>query len=489
MADLLPPELLQQQQELTRQQRMAELLMGQGMQQPQGQMVSGRYVAPSFFQYAAPLAQMYASKSIGEESDKKSRDLAKALRGRYADELTQYQSLMNGKEVLAPEQAGPALNAQGQAVPIERSTIRTAPDAQAANLFAATAYNPALQAVGMKKLTEGPKWEKAEYTDEKTGKTRQGVINVNSSDPISTFQVGGVKPEMTAYERQSLNLRGADQALAQQRFNFETGGGGPVGGGGAGVPAPMIGGQTAGGQMPQAPGQYQTINPGSPILARGQQQPMQPPMQPQAQPQGGIPPMPRFNSKAEQDIWVAEQKTKADLRAKAADALPTALATAEGGIKAIDGLIGDTTVDAKGNLVYGKTAPHAGFKGSVGASGIGSLFGATGFIPGTDNTDFKQRFKQIEGKSFLEAIGSLRGTGQITEIEGAKATAAINRMSLAQSEKEFVIAANELRDVMKKGYAAAQQRAGTRPTPLPGNLGGGAVPQLRFDLTTGEWVR
>lgn len=481
MADLLPPELLQQQQELTRQQKMAELLMGQGMQQPQGQMVSGRYVAPSFFAMAAPLAQMYASKSIGEESDKKSRDLAKALRGKYAEELTQYQDLMNGKEVLAPEQAGPAINAQRQAVPMDRQMIRTAPDANAANLFAATAYNPALQAAGTKKLTEGPKWQNAEYVDEKTGKTRQGVINVNSADPISTFQVGGVKPDMTNYERASLNLRAADTRLAQDRFNFDTGNG-PVSGGGVGY----------GGGAPSAPAgpaNYQTVNPGSPILARGQQPGMpQPGMQQPGMPQqGGIPPMPRFNSKAEQEVWVADQKNKADLRAKAADALPTALATAEGGIKAIDGLIGDTTVDAKGNLVYGKVAPHPGFKGTVGASGIGSLFGATGFIPGTDNTDFKQRFKQIEGKSFLEAIGSLRGTGQITEIEGAKATAAINRMSLAQSEKEFVTAANELRDVMKKGYASAQQRAGFSPAPMPGNLGGGA-PVLRFDPLKNEWL-
>jgi hypothetical protein len=62
----------------------------------------------------------------------------------------------------------------------------------------------------MKEVTKGPKWEKAEYTDEKTGKTRQGVIDVNSSNPISTFQVGGVKPEMSAYERASLNMRGAE---------------------------------------------------------------------------------------------------------------------------------------------------------------------------------------------------------------------------------------------------------------------------------------
>ena len=76
----LPPEILQQQQALNRQQQMAQLLMQQGMQQPSGQMVSGRYVAPSFFQYAAPLAQLYAGKSIGEKAEKEQLDLS----NRYA---------------------------------------------------------------------------------------------------------------------------------------------------------------------------------------------------------------------------------------------------------------------------------------------------------------------------------------------------------------------------------------------------------------------
>ena len=69
LAGNLPPEILQQQQALTRQQQMAQLLMQQGMQQPQGQMVSGRYVAPSFFQYAAPLLQTYLGSRLAEKTD------------------------------------------------------------------------------------------------------------------------------------------------------------------------------------------------------------------------------------------------------------------------------------------------------------------------------------------------------------------------------------------------------------------------------------
>jgi hypothetical protein len=249
----LPPELFAQQQQLNRQQQMAQMLMQQGGQQPQGQMVSGRYVAPSFFQNVLPLAQMYAGTRMAEKGDKKALDLAAALRTRYGDELSQYQNLMNPKPTLAPEQAGPMMNQQGQAMPIPREMVQGTPDRQAANLFAASAYNPALQAVGMKNLTQGPKWEKASFTDEKTGKTREGVIDTNSPDPIGSFQIGGVKPEMSAYEKASLNLRAGDQAISSANLMFNTGmtaGGVPAGmPTGAPMTAPM-GNTSAAGGMP-----------------------------------------------------------------------------------------------------------------------------------------------------------------------------------------------------------------------------------------------
>jgi hypothetical protein len=241
----LPPELFAEQQQLNRQQQMAQALMQQGQQQPQGQMVSGRYVAPSFFQNVLPLAQMYAGTRLAEKGDKKALDLAAALRQRYGDELSQYQNLMNPKQ---SELAGPTPTG----APLMTQNV---PDRQGANLFAATAYNPALQAVGMKNLTQGPKWEKASFTDEKTGRTREGVFDANSPDPIGSFQIGGVKPEMSAYERASLNLRAGDQAISSANLMFNTGmtaGGVPAGmPTGAPMNAPM-GNVPAAGGMPMA---------------------------------------------------------------------------------------------------------------------------------------------------------------------------------------------------------------------------------------------
>jgi len=82
----LPPEIMQQQQALNRQQQMAQLLMQQGQSMPSGQMVSGRYVAPSFFQYAAPLAQMYAGTRLAEKGDKAMADLLRSIQtGKQAE--------------------------------------------------------------------------------------------------------------------------------------------------------------------------------------------------------------------------------------------------------------------------------------------------------------------------------------------------------------------------------------------------------------------
>jgi hypothetical protein len=121
LAGNLPPEIMQQQQALNRQQQMAQLLMQQGQQQPQGQMVSGRYVAPSFFQYATPLAQMYAGTRLAEKGEKAALDLAAKLRETQSKEIEQFGELMKT-------------------------------DPAAAYRLAAQSYVPELRATGVKKM-------------------------------------------------------------------------------------------------------------------------------------------------------------------------------------------------------------------------------------------------------------------------------------------------------------------------------------------------
>jgi len=127
----VPPEILQQQQALNRQQQMAQLLMQQGLQQPQGQMVSGRYVAPSFFQNIAPLAQLYVGQKIADRSDKQLLDLAEQLRKGKDQETQAIMEQLKPREVQT-EMAGPYAGN----VPMPVATQTLPPNIQAATNLA-----------------------------------------------------------------------------------------------------------------------------------------------------------------------------------------------------------------------------------------------------------------------------------------------------------------------------------------------------------------
>jgi len=83
------PEL----QDVSRQRKLAELLLAKGLQQPQGQMISGHYVAPSWTQQLAPMANVLAGQAIGERADTKQTELASALRQKQTQQIEQYGEL------------------------------------------------------------------------------------------------------------------------------------------------------------------------------------------------------------------------------------------------------------------------------------------------------------------------------------------------------------------------------------------------------------
>lgn len=159
------------------------------------------------------------------------------------------------------------------------------------------------------------------------------------------------------------------------------------------------------------------------------------------------------------------------------------ISRAEEGTRLIDELIGKR--DSKtGQLLKGEKT-HPGFHNAVGATW---LPGAR-FIDGTDAASFMSRFNQIKGASFLEAYEFLKGGGAITEKEGDKGTDAINRMSIATSEDEFIRAAMDLQDVVRSGVAKAQARAaqaGGRGGAggAPAAAGGGGAPAAAGGVDT-----
>jgi hypothetical protein len=439
-AGTLPPELFAQQQQLNRQQQMAQLLMQQGQQMPQGQMVSGRFVPTSFFQNITPLVQTFAGTKMAERGDKQALDLAAQLRKRYSDELSQYQDLMNPKQT---ELAGPTPTG----TPLMTQNV---PDRQAANLFAATAYNPALQALGMKRLTEGPKWEKAELPNP-DGSIRKGWVDYNAANPLSTFVEGGTKPAFTSLEA--------------ARFQYDTGMRLPTGAP-ANAPMNMPAGNMPVNAMPAG---------GAPAMPSGAM-PNQIPVA------GGGGMSPAAMSAANKEIFVDVEKR----RRENLENSPKVLATINDTLRNVDDLIGDArvikdskgkekidyTITKDGKQIQGRK-PQAGFDYAVGAG-----LPKWAVMGGSDTAGFLTRLDQIKDKTFLQAFESLKGGGQITQIEGEKATSALNRMNTAQSEVEFIKAAREFEENLRTGMELAKKKAGL-PT--------GGTAKLRWNPNTNSW--
>jgi hypothetical protein len=172
---------------------------------------------------------------------------------------------------------------------------------------------------------------------------------------------------------------------------------------------------------------------------------------------------PAFQQRMSAARTVGQKAAEGNVAAQ--QALPRAISGAEEGIRLIDELIGKRD-PSTGKLVEG-SKPHPGFQNAVGATWLPGIR----FVPGTDAAGFMSRFDQIKGASFLEAFESLKGGGAITEKEGQKGTDAINRMSISTDEKEFVRAAMDLQDVIRKGVANAQRRAGGAGGAVPGGAG------------------
>ena len=125
----LPPELYAQQQALNRQQQMATLLMQQGQQQPQGQMVSGRYVPTSFFQNLQPIANMLTGAYLAKQGDTKAAELAKQLREGRTSAEEKIINKMVGTPAQATELAGPYTNQMPMPVAVQPAVAPDLPGA------------------------------------------------------------------------------------------------------------------------------------------------------------------------------------------------------------------------------------------------------------------------------------------------------------------------------------------------------------------------
>lgn len=447
MADLTEQQLLSTDPEvlgLQRQRALANLLTGQAFNAPQGQIISGRYVKPSGFQQALPMINAAIGTASNANLDTKSQEMAQRLR---EEGITEAQAITEAQK-------------KGN----------TAAYIQA--LRGRTPVSQGMATILQKQLLEGPEWKEAKLP-QADGSELHGWVNVKSQNPLATFVQGATKPAYTPLE--------AD------KYFYETGNRPP-------------GYQVAPQNAPVKPVQQNAPSqPSLPMSNRVSTQTM--PISNQnsnlalASTNNAVPVSamnrpgmsPKMAQEAGKDVYVAAEKQRQeDLRA-----LPGALEQANVAIKTIDEMIGDARLNDKGEIVYqkydpvskkwveGKT-PHGGFENYVGATWLPGMR----FIEGSDAASFEPLYKAIKGQAFLDAFQRLKGGGQITEIEGQKATEALLKLDKAQNEKDFIKYAREFQENLQRGMELAKNKAGvSKEYKSPVNQ-----TPLRWNPQTNSWV-
>ncbi|XOK11617.1 hypothetical protein ACI6PO_00515 [Agrobacterium tumefaciens] len=132
-------------------------------------------------------------------------------------------------------------------------------------------------------------------------------------------------------------------------------------------------------------------------------------------------------------------------------ALPKVEEAANNMLSTIDSLSNDPYLDSMVGSVQGKWLPNMS----------------------SDAARVQSKMDQIGGQSFLQAYNALRGGGQITEVEGRKATEAMARLNTAQTEKDYREALAELRGIVATGVSRARAAAqGSNPAPAQTSTGG-----------------
>lgn len=156
--------------------------------------------------------------------------------------------------------------------------------------------------------------------------------------------------------------------------------------------------------------------------------------------------------------------------------------------------------DAEATIgVINQIRAHPGLKHAVGLGWLNPLK----FAPGTEAHNFMVLADQAQGKVFAQAYETLKGGGQITEIESQKAEQAIARMETSQSVPEYMAALEDFEDAVRAGYDILLKQAAGEfevDTPLtaraPREGEPGFTEETAIDATTldekppaGTWVR
>jgi hypothetical protein len=431
MANLMPGEYnlpatdAAQVEQINRRRQFADALRKQ--QDPQGQMVSGVYVAPSITQHLATLLNKYQAGSIDRDSDKQIQDIygnrqktVQSAQQRLIDALKPKQ-VQDGETSTMPAYTPEQMDQFGSPLPnVQREPIKTptyktvTPGPQdlmqaqleyAQSIGDPNAINQALQG------QIGYQVQQQSREDDRAWRTEQA--NAAREQRMQEIQMRLQDQRLQSQERAALQ-RELQQNMIEARKEMAT-----MNNGGGAQPYFQA--------IPTAQG-YARFN-----ARTGQMEPIDL--------NGGavLPAAQDPSLQGQLSGAKAAGKVQGETRANAQINYPQVAAEAQNTIKLVDDLLNSK-----------------GFKQAVGAS---RLMGVQN-IPGTAAKDFDVRLDQLKGKQFLQAFESLKGGGQITEVEGKKATDAISRMNASSSEAEFRNAAKEFQDIIRTGLQRAQAKAG-----------------------------
>jgi hypothetical protein len=198
------PEL----QDISRQRKLSEMLLQQGMQGSKGQMVGNIYVPSHPLENIADAFAIYRSGKLAKEANAKERQLAEQLRESQVTEAQDIFKALKGTPEVKETTYG--AGQEGPTVEFARPAVAGSPEAAlAVALRGQSPFAQAMSAKLMEQQFKQPKWEKVDQYDQKTGNTITGMVDVNSSNPESTFRPIGVsKPAMSAKDVAELRDKG-----------------------------------------------------------------------------------------------------------------------------------------------------------------------------------------------------------------------------------------------------------------------------------------
>lgn len=103
-------------------------------------------------------------------------------------------------------------------------------------------------------------------------------------------------------------------------------------------------------------------------------------------------------------------------------------------------------------------------RGNPGLRYITGVYSKAPVIPGTSQAEAAALADQVQGRTFLEAYETLKGAGQVTEVEGHKGEQAIARLQRAQSTKSYQLALDDLKSVLQTGLERVRKYGGQNST-------------------------